>query len=115
MKIYTSYFAINATHPQAKSISRWTPKWFKGPSIPLLAPCAEILEAYKSTGDKEHLYEAYLERLNEIGIERVRNVLRDGDILLCYEKSDDFCHRHVLAWFLTQHGVEVEELRTRKE
>lgn len=32
-------------------------------------------------------------------------------LLLCYEKSDDFCHRHILADYLKNiKGINVEEL-----
>ena len=34
----------------------------------------------------------------------------DNMILLCYEKSGDFCHRHVLAdWLEENFGYRVEE------
>ena len=34
----------------------------------------------------------------------------DGDVMLCYEKPSDFCHRHILAAWLTEHGHTVTEL-----
>ena len=34
----------------------------------------------------------------------------DVDIcLICYEKPDDFCHRHLVAYWLIQNGIECEE------
>ena len=34
----------------------------------------------------------------------------EGKTLLCYEKSEDFCHRHIVAAWLRHYGYEVEEL-----
>jgi uncharacterized protein YeaO (DUF488 family) len=31
-------------------------------------------------------------------------------VMLCYEKSDDFCHRHLVAEWLTNAGYPVEEM-----
>ena len=30
--------------------------------------------------------------------------------LVCYEKSEDFCHRHLVAKWLKENGYNVEEL-----
>lgn len=35
--------------------------------------------------------------------------------LLCYEKPDDFCHRHLVADWLRKNGYECEELWRDKE
>ena len=34
----------------------------------------------------------------------------DQIILLCYEKPDDFCHRHLVAQWLTEHGYDTQEI-----
>jgi uncharacterized protein (DUF488 family) len=34
----------------------------------------------------------------------------EGKVLLCYEKSGDFCHRHLVAEWLRRYGYEVKEL-----
>lgn len=31
--------------------------------------------------------------------------------LICYEKSSDFCHRHLVAEWLAQHGQTVQECK----
>jgi len=34
----------------------------------------------------------------------------DGSILLCWENSDQFCHRHIVAMWLEKNlGIEVPE------
>jgi uncharacterized protein (DUF488 family) len=32
-------------------------------------------------------------------------------VLLCYEPAGEFCHRHVLAAWLRERGVEIRELQ----
>lgn len=111
MKIYTSYFAKNAQHPRAKSICRWPPKWYNGVQCGLLAPSVDLLTGYKmGTVSEEEYTETYLSYLNRLGLIKVLAVLNDGDVLLCYEKPGDFCHRHILARWLNNNGVEVEEI-----
>lgn len=34
---------------------------------------------------------------------------------MCYEKSEDFCHRHLVAEWLTGAGFPVEEFREQEE
>ena len=31
-------------------------------------------------------------------------------VLICYEKPDEFCHRHLLAEWLILHGYDCKEL-----
>lgn len=112
MKIYTSYFAKQANNPKALAICRWTPKWYNGRQCLLLAPSDKLLRGYKNGEVSEEEYaHAYTDYLNSLTIEKVLSVLTDGDVLLCYERSSDFCHRHILAKWLTEHGVQVEEMR----
>lgn len=30
-------------------------------------------------------------------------------VLVCYEKPADFCHRHLVADWMKQHGIQMEE------
>jgi uncharacterized protein (DUF488 family) len=39
----------------------------------------------------------------------------DKIILLCYEKPGDFCHRHLVADWLTKNGLKTIELKIRKK
>lgn len=56
----------------------------------------------------EDFTRAYVAKLNSLGVERVRGLLEDGDVLLCWCKEE--CHRHILAKWLNAHGIEVVEL-----
>lgn len=108
--IYTSYFA------KAKSledkfivvgITRYPPKWFNGKNFEYLAPTSNLLMKYKNGEISEEMFEVqyrtmlknikpYLESM----VDRLKlyNTSLDKHVVLCcYEKSDDFCHRHLLA------------------
>jgi len=56
----------------------------------------------------EDFTRAYVEKLDSLGIERVRGLLEEGDVLLCWCFED--CHRHILAKWLNAHGIEAVEL-----
>ena len=45
--------------------------------------------------------------LNQLA--RRSNGKLDSVILLCYEKPGDFCHRHLVADWLTKNGTECKE------
>ena len=115
MKIYTSYFAINGTNPSAKAISVTVPKFFKGPRLRRLAPNGVILRGLKmdliTLKSYFKIYRSYLE--NNISDEYIQKNIHNGDILLCWEKDESMCHRSVLAEFLRERGVEVEETHER--
>jgi uncharacterized protein (DUF488 family) len=39
-----------------------------------------------------------------------KNSIQSNDIcLICYEKPNDFCHRHLVADWLNKNGVECKE------
>lgn len=49
--------------------------------------------------------------LDKLNPEKVYNELGDDAILLCWEKSNTFCHRYIVAeWFYKNLQIEVEEL-----
>lgn len=113
--IYTSYFAkMRKMTPeqQAKciSIARFTPKGVNISQAVYLAPAKDILFRYKQDGDEEAYTKAYNAYLNTLDYVTVAKSLQ-GKILCCYEKSNDFCHRHLIAKWLRNHGVECEELK----
>lgn len=48
--------------------------------------------------------------LSQVDIEELLKDENDP-ILLCYERGQDFCHRHVLAEFINiRYGINVEDL-----
>lgn len=117
--IYTSYFASRKYKPEdAVSIARFTPVWFKGLECKTLAPSFELLNWWKSRTPSEQSMESYqrsytakfiLEVLYNLDVHKVAKEL-DGKVLLCYEKSEDFCHRHIIADWLRANGYECKEL-----
>ena len=110
--IYTSYFASRKYDPeQSVSIARWAPRGYQGASIPDLYPPADLLRDYKSGAvDQKEYEQIYRERvLSRLNPDTVAKRL-DGLVLLCYEKSGSFCHRHIVAAWLREHGYQCEEL-----
>lgn len=113
-KLYTSYYAKSGTHPSAISISANAPSFYVGDKYLALAPSWELIRAYKSGQVDEGGYvEWYLRLLKDRKLvpQQVADNIAEGSILLCYEKSGDFCHRHIVAeWLESSADVEVTEL-----
>lgn len=111
MTIQTSYFAKYKDQPNGVAITRYTPKWFKGETYPALAPTKAILDAYKGRKITEVEFEARYKKdvLEPLCPYEVYYDLK-GKTLLCFEKSSDFCHRHlVAAWLNDQLGLDINE------
>ena len=129
--IYTSYFAMQKKINDMKfipiSICAKTPQWFNGLVYKKLAPTYDILMEYKRNGDKERYTERYNnEVLSKLDPFHVIKDLREltypyhtgkvNIVLMCYEKSSDFCHRHLVADWLNKSFGEnkVTELKFDK-
>jgi uncharacterized protein (DUF488 family) len=50
-----------------------------------------------------------METLDKLNPKLVGDMLQNK-VLLCYEKSSDFCHRHIVAAWLRHYGYKAEEL-----
>lgn len=101
---YTSYFAKAGNHPQAVSIARFSPKWFRGPRLIILAPKSTWLKLSEPTYRRY-----YSELLESLNVTRIAAEVK-GKILCCYETPDKFCHRQMVAEWLTEKlGVLVVE------
>ena len=109
MKIYTSYFAMLRRIPDnivPISICLKAPYWYKGIQYKTLAPTGDIFSQHKANPNED----LYTTRFNHevLGVldreQVVREIERLGDgndvVLLCYEKSTSFCHRHLVAAWL---------------
>lgn len=122
--IYTSYFAKLNYFPKditPISICAKAPNWYKGLQYKALAPKYDILMKYKQDGNTEDYIRSFhshvLSKLNPS--ETVFDLYRLADkddtyysydiCLVCYEKSSDFCHRHLVAEWLRKYGYECEE------
>lgn len=117
MKIYTGYFAKIGRYEAAGltpiSIARWTPTWFTGECCPALAPRATLLDAFKhGTVSESEFEKEYMRELDELDVKKiVEDAAGDRDVVLCcFEKSSDFCHRHILALYLRRnYGMQIYE------
>ena len=57
-----------------------------------------------------YIREYYKQILSKIDIEKLLKYEKDP-ILLCYEESSDFCHRHIVAEYINmKYGIEVPEI-----
>ena len=119
----TSYFARLRTGQIAYpvSISRFPPRWYKGPKYLKLAPTADMLARAKaavdsnSEGISNEYQEAILAKLSAdevVGdLQAIWPEVDTSDItLLCFEALNKPCHRHLAAQWLTQHGYPTEEM-----
>jgi len=103
--IYTSYFANWRKFPKNKkriSIARFSPKWAPVDGVAIeLAPSADLLKAYK----EERITQAgYIQVFNAetLSVLDPREIYDKYDecVLLCYEKTGEFCHRRLVAMWL---------------
>ncbi len=117
MKIFTSYYANSTALREAGiemvSIALWPPRWFKGSRYSLVAPKAFMLKNHLSREEYIESYQKYvLDKLDAKEIIKNLELLTQGkDVALCcYEKPEDFCHRHLLAeWLTKETGIEIKE------
>lgn len=117
--IYTSYFANIKKLPQnivPISICGKAPDWYKGLQYKKLAPKYEFFMKWKETHDNDYYIREFnkqvLDNLNphEVLKELQALVGQNTDIaLICYEKPDDFCHRHLVAKWFTKNGIPCKE------
>ena len=116
--IYTSYFARCKKLPKGLvpiSIARQAPPGYTGLEYKTLAPAWDIFSEYQQTKDERTYIQQYSYQLFLLSADQVVKELKelaqsDQIILLCYEKPDDFCHRHLVAQWLTEHGYDTQEI-----
>lgn len=116
MKIYTGYFAQLNKYPNPIAISKWLPKEININRIIELAPSEELLKWYK-----EHINDKNVEQIYEnnyrlsLSMKKITSQwivdkckeFRDEVTLLCYEKPDKFCHRHIITQILKENFKEI--------
>ncbi len=124
--IYTSYFAklkeLENHNITPISICAKAPDWYKGLQYKQLAPKYGFFMEWKKNHDNNYYIEHFQSEVLD-GMDAVEVVLNfskmvhgfnvgENDIaLICYEKSSDFCHRHLVAEWLNQNGFKCEEWR----
>lgn len=118
--IYTSYYGnirnINLKKkPILISISRYTPPGIDCSTIKFLQPPKELLSRFKNGScDMNEYTSIYLGHLKDNKglmlkmVERLKITEKDV-FFLCYERSSDFCHRHILRKELILHGIDIKE------
>lgn len=120
MMIYTSYFANmrNITEDVVfLSIARYNPKGVYIPKYDKFIPPKGILENYKHNKFyteeryKEDYYRFILNERDPFNIYiDLEDISKGKDVvLLCYEKSENFCHRHLVREWFNDHGIKCEE------
>ena len=91
---------------------------FTGKAIPQLAPKRAFWEIWHNNIGKiseeenirYYIEEYYRQVLSKVNIEELLQDEKDP-ILLCYEKSNEFCHRHILAEYINLiYGVSVPDV-----
>ena len=110
--MYTSFFAISANRENAVSIAGRSPSSYKGREYKKLAPKYWFFKKYKEDHDEQFYKEQYYkEVLDKLDPQEVYNDLGENAILLCWERSNEFCHRHIVAeWLMKNLSIEVKEL-----
>lgn len=121
MKIYTSYFAnmskLSKEGVMPICIARYAPRWYSGPQYLDVAPTGYMLSAACNHEEYLKKYDDILKRLVPADVVRsIERISQGRDVALCcYEKPGDFCHRHLLADWLTKNGYEVKEWESKEE
>lgn len=125
--MYTGYFASLKNYQNdgltLVSIAAKAPVWYHGAEYKKLAPKWSFFNEWKNGSHKgdndyytKHFKEEVLDKLDPAKVikelEELAGVSSDKIILLCYEKPDDFCHRHLVAdWFNAHYRSEREKDR----
>lgn len=126
-KLFTSYFGNLKNIPEdylKVAITRFPPKWWKGPVLNDLSPSIDLLNRSKSGDISEEYYiKQYVDELNRLRIKEgypsMKDMMKDlseitdthpAVVFLCFEKKGDFCHRHILSELLTTNGFKCTEL-----
>lgn len=118
MTIFTSNFASTRKFRRKDvffvSISLFSPSFFCGESLAFFAPEKELLREYKAgrLSNDDYIRKYTSETLDRLDPQIVDEALaklvkaHEGHIpvLLCYEKTEDFCHRHLVSAFLRDFG-----------
>ena len=120
--LYTSYFAkaknIKDPNTICVSISLHPPKWFNGLCYKKVSPTQQILDDWHAHYDEKNYKIEYEKQVisNLVARDIVLDLIKltenkyDTIVLLCYETPDKFCHRHIVAEWLTKNGFPCKEL-----
>lgn len=116
--IYTSYFGQLKnipSHITPIAICGKSPSWYEGYEYKKLAPKYEFFVKWRESKDNDYYISQYTTQvLDKLNVQEVIQELyqRTGAkdvVLICYEKPNDFCHRHLVSDWLNKNGVECNE------
>ena len=121
MQVFTSCFKFAKSLDESKyfvvSISRYSPRGFKGYKCKEFAPPAYLLRWFKNGLSRYHYSVRYrhvvLESINVHKVFENLAVQAGGrDIVLCcFEPTYEFCHRRLLAQYVQEvWGYSIKEL-----
>ena len=92
---------------------------YEGKCFPKLAPKLSFFKIWhdnigvisEEENNKYYIEEYYKQVLSNLNPEEIYREL-ENSILLCYEDSKEFCHRHIVAaWFKILLDIEVPEIK----
>lgn len=129
--LYTSYFGFVPKLPNnihLVSIALYPPDWYQGYECRQLVPTKELFRHWKQNHDIAYYTEYYkdnilnnvnrfdiLDELQKIFIKETGRTepfyksKEEHIALLCFEKSREFCHRHLVARWFVQIGIPCQE------
>ena len=115
--IYTSYFGMLKKIPPEITpiaICRGIPRWYDGKLYSDLAPSYETLSNWRARHDEEaykkDFYIGLFARDPRRTVAELQELAGTKDfVLLCYEKSGEFCHRHLVSVWLRINGIDCTE------
>jgi hypothetical protein len=112
----TSYFSsprIKNKNLNLVSIAKKSPAWIKCKTYDLLCPSWDLVMPYKQDQiTKEQYTEIYIKGwLNKLDPAKTYQELGEDAVLLCWERSGFFCHRHIVAkWLMDNLNITIIEL-----
>jgi DNA polymerase I-like protein with 3'-5' exonuclease and polymerase domains len=134
MAIYTSYYGSKQVKGKAIAISLKVPEGFQGEHLPLFAPTQGLLNWWKASSKDAKAQEKYSDLFKQLMVKRQAEIFNWVDVnyknpfnssddvtFLCYEKSGDFCHRHLVMECLksyideSEYGGEIESKSISRE
>lgn len=122
MKVYTSYFGnakkLKDANIEILCVAIGKPKFLQCPQLYNLCPTRYMLSEACSHEKYLKLYDEILNKQNPYEvIKQLERIGNGKDVALCcYEKPGDFCHRHILAKWLSENtGMIIEEYGVSKE
>lgn len=116
MKIYTSYFGNSKKLHEAGvkiiCVAIGRPRFIKAPQMLNVCPTRYMVSGPCTHEEYLRLYDQILAKQDAHQVVNQIEMLSEGQdvALCCYEKPGDFCHRHILAkWITDNTGIEVKE------